>query len=78
MNTLGIFKIQIPPETFILCKLYNSSFYIACPGIYVESPDGMPLILTLLENELPLQELVKLLPRFQEPLFISLMAASKL
>ena len=36
--------------------------YTDCSGIYSKSLDGMPLILTLLENKAPLQVLCENLP----------------
>ena len=41
-------------------------------GIYSEGLDGMVLILTLLENELPSRSFVKIWPRFDKDLFFSL------
>ena len=51
--------MQSPPEIFILWKFHNGSFYTACSGIFSESLDGMPVILTLLENEQHLQLVCK-------------------
>ena len=43
--------MQTPPQTFVLSKVHNSSFYTACSKICSENLEGMLLILTLLEND---------------------------
>ena len=56
---LEIFYIKTPPETFISWKFHKSSFYTGYFEIYSEILHDIPLILVLLENELPLQVLCK-------------------
>ena len=48
-------KYQLHHKTCILSKFHGNSFYTASSETYSESLDSMPLILTLLENELSLQ-----------------------
>ena len=50
-DILAIAKIQ--SSDLYLKKLYSSPFSKASSGIYSESLNGMPLILTLLKNKLP-------------------------
>ena len=60
MNTsLKFLKYKLQIRSLFYKKFHNSSFYTACSGIYSEGLDGMPLILPLLENEVPLQVVCK-------------------
>lgn len=61
-------KYQLHHQTCILSKFHGNSFYTASSETYSESLDSMPLILTLLENELSLQVFCEILPKFEGPL----------
>ena len=64
MNTSLLFSKYKLHHRLFFENLHNSSFNTASSGIYSASLDGIPLILTLLENDLPSLS-QKILPRFE-------------
>ena len=53
INTLRFSKYELHYRPLFHEKIFNSSLNTASSGIYSKSLNGMPLILTLLENGLP-------------------------